>query len=333
MSYEDNNPQRQSWQQQPEAVPASQRTYHNPAPAPAPVQQQPSYQPAPQQAAPYPQAQQGGYQKPAYQQNNGGQQGGYQKKPYTPGGGGGYNKGGGGGGNSNFKPPEPNPNAVIYKPYAAFGNTNPPQHVVEQIKQFARELETMGYTMRCGGMKDCEDIFENAVQHLKEIHLPFRDFDQKQSKFTYIHPDAKIVAGRYQVGFDGLKPGIQTFLAKNVRVLMGKDLKSPALFLITFSEDGASNLREKTARTGNAGHSIAIASDLQIPIFNLGHPDGARRLRAYIDAAKPADQQQGQPQQQAQQYQAQPQQQPGHYQQQGNNHQPQQQHRQEQGEY
>jgi hypothetical protein len=227
-----------------------------------------------------------GGQQRSYGNNNGG--GGFQRGGgYQGGGGGGGFKGGGGGGfKGGFQRKEEPPSDKLYMPYAALGNENPPAHIIDLINKFAKELEDAGYTMRTGGMKGTEDLFEKAVSVLKEIHLPWRDFDQKESKFTYTPDNAKLIAARFQPGWDGLKPFIQTFLAKNVRVLMGKDLKSPVLFLITWSEDGAESAREKSAKTGNAGHGIAVASELRIPIFNLGRPESVQRLRAYLDQNK-----------------------------------------------
>lgn len=80
-----------------------------------------------------------------------------------------------------------------------------------------------------------------------------------------------------------MKLPVQAFLAKNVRLLYGDKLKSPALFMLCWSEDGAETLREKTNRTGSIGHAIQIAYSMRIPIFNLGKPDTEERLKRYLD--------------------------------------------------
>lgn len=246
-----------------------------------------------------PQSQPQGQPQSGHQRNNdGGNQGsqGYQQRPYNgnsnggqrqynnSGNGaqsgykGGFNKGGNSGG---FPKREVDPNPQLYFPYAAFGSDNPPPHIIDQIQKTAKRLEMLGFTMRCGGMVGCEDIFEKATNK-QEIHLPWRDFDKKQSKFTFTMDEAKILAGKFQPGFEGLKPVIQTFLAKNVRVLQGKDLKSPAIFMILWTEDGAENSRERSPRTGNAGHAVAVADAMRIPVFNLGRQGSFERLNDYI---------------------------------------------------
>ncbi len=223
--------------------------------------------------------------------NNGG--GGYQKQGGGGyGGGGGYNKGGGGGyqkqgggynkGGGGFQRKEPEGPAELYMPYVGTGNQNCPPNIIDAIKRISEMLEKEGYTMRCGGMDGCEDFFEKATTK-NEIHVPWNGFNDKQSKFYFTSNHAKEIAGMFQPGYEGLKPAIQTFLAKNVRMIMGKDLKSPALFLITWSEDGAETLQEKSIKTGNTGHSVAIASALRIPVFNLGKPDAENRLKLYLN--------------------------------------------------
>lgn len=228
-----------------------------------------------------------GNQGGGYQGGGGGYGGGGGGGGYRGGGGqGGYQRGGGGGGGGfnrgNFqRRDEPEGPVELYKPYVGTGNKEVPPQVAEAFKRIALELEKAGYTLRSGGMDGAEDIFEKAVKK-SEIHLPWKGFNDKDSKFTFTTPAAKELAGRYQPGFEGLKPFVQTFLAKNVRMIMGKDLKSPALFMITWSEDGAETITEKSARTGNTGHAIAVAHELRIPVFNFGKPDAEARLKQYL---------------------------------------------------
>lgn len=169
----------------------------------------------------------------------------------------------------------------LFKPYAGTGNRETPPDVLEAFKRLAVELESRGYTLRTGGMEGPEDAFEKACKK-QEIHLPWKGFNDKESKYSFTTDQAKELAGKFQPGFDGLKPAMQVFLAKNARILMGKDLKSPCLFLITWSEDGAETLQERTARTGHTGHAIAMAATLKIPIFNFGKKDAEARLMQYL---------------------------------------------------
>jgi hypothetical protein len=229
---------------------------------------------------------QGGGGGNRYQNNQGGGNGGWQNRGNGGNGGGGWNRNppsGGGGFSKSFQRREEDTGpAVLYKPYVITGNDEAPQEVLDRMVAIVKDLEKAGYTLRNGGMKGPEDITEKAATN-KEVHLPWKGFDNKDSKFTFTSNHAKDLAKQFHPAFDGVKPVVQTFLAKNVRMIMGKDLKSPALFLITWSMDGAETMAEKSIKTGTTGHSVAIACALRIPVFNLQKPDAEKRLRAYLN--------------------------------------------------
>lgn len=234
--------------------------------------------------------------------NRGGNQGGgggYNRGGNNQGGGG-YNRGGGNGGGgwqgqksggwqgrSQRKNDEPE-DLTLYKPYGVAGNENPPAQVIAAIERLVKLLEQRGYTMRSGGVRGVEDIAEKSIppNGKMEIHLPWRDFEQKASRYTFNSDHAKAIARMFHPAFDTMKPAGQAFLCKNARVILGNNMKSPVLFLLVWTEDGAETLVERVARTGYAGHSISIAAHLGVPVFNLGKPDAEQRLMSYLDSCQ-----------------------------------------------
>lgn len=256
----------------------------NPFEQTAPVAQSYGGQGAGQQGG-YGGAQGNSYQqqpKPAYQ--GGGNNGGYQKKPWTPGGNGGnYN---GGGGKAPFQrkvwTPEELASAKLYKSVVITGNDSPPPMVQQVLQRLVPELEKRNYVIRSGGMKGMENLVEELARNL-EVHLPWKGFDGKDSKFTYTTDEAKEFAKRYHPAYEQAKPVVQTFCAKNVRLMLGKDLKSPTQMLIIWSEDGAEHARERTAKTGLTGVAVSIATEIRIPVFNLQRPDAEQRIMAYLN--------------------------------------------------
>lgn len=251
-----------------------------------------------------------------YQNNNGGNSG----KQWS-GNGGGNNNGGGynsnngnnnGGGDwkkkSNFfkKAEEDNSEARLYKTYVGTGNREAPQDILARFKALATELEVFGYIQRTGGLDGPDLAFESGVTDPKnlELHLPWRGFNDRESKFTFNTKQAFGIAQMFHPSFDGLKPAIQAFLAKNSRLVLGKDLKGPTMFVVCWSEDGAESSKEKTAKTGNVGHVIAIASAMRIPVFNFGKHDAEQRLRTFLELpngrAEVSAEQQNQPTEQHQ---------------------------------
>lgn len=226
--------------------------------------------------------------------NNGGRPYGNGGSSYggdnRSGGRGGYQGGGGSrnsfqGNNVPFNRNQPPEGPVeFYMPYVATGPRDTPQPVIDKIVSIVKDLEARGYTLRNAGREPAEDLFEKSVTR-KEIHLPWRGFLNKDSKFTFTLEAAKVLAARFYPGYDGLKPAIQAFLAADVRMVMGKELRSPALFLITWSEDGAESAQERTAKTGTAAQAIAVASTLKIPVFNFGKSSTEERFRQYLGNA------------------------------------------------
>ena len=257
----------------------------------------------------YEEQRQGGYpDRQSSYENDQGQRSSYggsnsnqgQRQSYGSGGGGGY-QGGGGGDNWNnnrnqnggggkppwnsrqpFKRPEET-DMTLYKPYAATGNKDCPPEILRKFEELAKMLETQGYTARIGGLEGIEETVEKT-QVKQELILPFKEFNQKQSKFTWASERAFAIAKMFHPTFDSIKKGAQYFLAKNARLILGDKMNSPALFLICWTEDGAESAREKTSRTGFSGHPIAIASAIGIPIFNLGKPDAEQRLKLYLES-------------------------------------------------
>ena len=181
----------------------------------------------------------------------------------------------------NKQPPIDIDDVKLYKPYVGTGNKEAPSEILVQMKRLTKELECFGFTLRTGGMEGPDEAFESVATNI-ELHLPWKDFNNKASKFTFNTPEANGVAKMHHPAYDGLKPFIQAFLAKNARLVMGKDMKSRAMFVICWSEDGAETTSEKTSRTGNVGHIIAIACSSKIPVFNLGKRDAEERLKKYL---------------------------------------------------
>lgn len=230
------------------------------------------------------QQRQGGYNGGSYQSNKPSynQGGNYQRNNY-----GGQNKPSWQGGNKSggFQRKELTPEELkeikLYIPFAITGNTNANEHVVGAVARVVRMLEAKNWTTRTGGMDGIDDVAEKA-SHKPELHIPWKGFNQKQNFASSFNTQEAIeFARRFQPNFDTLKPAHQGFLAKNVRLLLGKDLKSRVACLIIWSEDGAELPSERSSKTGAAGHLIALAYELNIPVFNLGKPGTESRIEAF----------------------------------------------------
>lgn len=176
-----------------------------------------------------------------------------------------------------------NPELVkLYLPFAATGNRNIPDADMERMLNICKTLISKGYTLRTGGLDGPDDILFKQIKDL-ELYLPWRNFSDKDSKLYFNTKECLEIAKRHHPAFDSLKPAIQAFLGMNTRMILGKDLKSPVIFVLGWSEDGAELLREKTSKTGSFGHVIALAHSRKIPVFNIIRSDVEERLFRFLD--------------------------------------------------
>lgn len=178
---------------------------------------------------------------------------------------------------------EPPKDFVLYKPCVITGNKEAPPSVIETIKQLCIKLESLGYTIRSGGMDGIDSEVEKVAKKM-ELYLPWKAFSGKDSKLYYIDETTLQAAKAYSPTFDNLKPAIQSFLAKNARMVLGSKLNSNALFLLCWSEDGAELKKDVVAGTGNVGHVIKIANSIGMPVFNLGKEGSKERLENYLSS-------------------------------------------------
>ena len=210
------------------------------------------------------QQQSGGYNKGGYQNNGGGyNSGGYQKK-------------------APVDRDAPLPEPVFYKPYAVVGNRDFPMELMPRLTSIIKKLDSLGYTARTGSMKGLDTSVEDLTTNV-ELQLPWKNFNDKESKTTFSSPEIISIAKYFQPGFDELKLPIKGFLAKNVRVLLGSKGISRAIFLLCHSEDGVETARQVTSRTASVGHAIKVADKFNIPVFNLQNPSIEEQLMSYLN--------------------------------------------------
>lgn len=214
-----------------------------------------------------------GSQRNNYQQSSGG----YQNN------GGGYNGGGGFQKKAPVDRDAPLPEPVFYKPYAVVGNKEFPTDLIPKLTSIVKKLDSLGYTARTGSMNGLDVCVEELTTNV-ELQLPWKNFNNKESKNTYSSPEILAIAKSLQPGFDELALPIKGFLAKNVRVLLGGKGISRAIFLLCHSEDGADSARQVTSRTASVGHAIKVADKFNIPVFNLKNDNVEEQLMSYLNA-------------------------------------------------
>jgi hypothetical protein len=170
-----------------------------------------------------------------------------------------------------------------YKACACLANAGAPQEKKVVFEKLAQFLVSRGFTVRTAGGKDGEDAFEKGAGEKLEVHIPWKNFDGRQSAFCKTSDEAKNVVRQFSPSFESLSKGVQTIIASKAHVVLGKELNTPILFLVVWSLDGAETKKECTAKTGFVSTPIKIAESLKIPVFNLKRDDALERIKACIE--------------------------------------------------
>jgi hypothetical protein len=170
----------------------------------------------------------------------------------------------------------------IYKAYAGITNPDTPPDIVQQIAKLASRLSESGYTCRTSGGSEGDDAFENNST-LSEVHIPWKKFNNKETKFNKNLPEAADLVKPFHPTFDAMKPAVQAIIARGAHVILGQNLQSPVQFVLCWSADGLENAKDRGIKSGFIGIPIALAATNRIPVFNLKNPDALQRLKNWLE--------------------------------------------------
>lgn len=152
--------------------------------------------------------------------------------------------------------------------YAGIGSRDTPLDVMEQMRLLAKEMNTLGLSLRSGGARGADTAFEIGASGVGEIFLPWEGFNKKWSddKFYFymrgdIQKTAELIAAHYHPKWEELSSSGRQFHTRNVFQVLGKDLQTPSKFVICWTKDGK--------ESGGTGQAMRIARHKGIPIFNL----------------------------------------------------------------
>ena len=223
----------------------------------------------------------GGYQKKSYQ---GGSSGGYQKKPYQGGGGGGYQKKpyqGGGGGYQ--KKPAKELEFQLF--FTVVMNKNPPPEIIAKAISMCKFLVDKGFTPRLS-LADDYGVDILAQVPTAETYLPWKNFNERESMFTTTNP-GKDFAAKFSPHINTVTDPVRAILAHYVHSILGLWMNNSSRFVITWTPDGITNVKDKTEGTGQMYLPIRVANVYGIPVFNLESPSTDALFKQHIATYTP----------------------------------------------
>lgn len=149
--------------------------------------------------------------------------------------------------------------------YAGIGSRETPQDILNWFTAIGKYLSDKEYTLRSGGADGADKAFETGcdkVNGKKEIYIPWKGFNGSKSELYDVTKEMYEMAAKYHPYWNNLKDGAKKLHARNCSQILGKDLKTPSLFVICWTNDGKMQ--------GGTAQALRIATDYNIPIFNAG---------------------------------------------------------------
>lgn len=153
--------------------------------------------------------------------------------------------------------------------YCGIGSRSTPTDVLELMTRIARRLAAEGWILRSGGAPGADTAFEAGAGTAKQIFLPWQGFNGRTSRQFSAGPLGLALAERYHPRFATLSRGSQLLMARNGYQVLGAHLNHPSDFVVCWTPDGCTHKKNRTRRTGGTGQAIAIASDHDVPVYNL----------------------------------------------------------------
>lgn len=174
--------------------------------------------------------------------------------------------------------------------YAGIGSRKTPDQVIKQMIWLGEVLGNKGWTLRSGGAEGADVAFETGCDNvggLKEIYLPVPRFNKSDSPLHEIPKRAYALAKIYHPTYYGLGMFAKKCMARNCMQVMGPNLvgileNEVTDLIICWTPDGAEKGEDTTKDTGGTGQAIRIATDYEIPVFNLKNKDALDRLTEFV---------------------------------------------------
>jgi hypothetical protein len=163
------------------------------------------------------------------------------------------------------------------KTFAGIGSRQTPPEILEKMKAIAKFLSERGYTLRSGGADGADSAFEQGATK-KEIFLPWNNYNgRKVDNISFIadtlYDKHFNLAESLHPAWEKCSPGAKKMHARNTQQILGRNLDNPCDFVVCWTKDGK--------LMGGTSTSIRLAMSYNIPVFNLGAPEGLQDFRTF----------------------------------------------------
>jgi hypothetical protein len=122
--------------------------------------------------------------------------------------------------------------------YTGVGSRQTPAAILSIMRETARRLALLGWTLRSGHAEGADSAFEegcDAAHGAKEIFLPWAGFNGSTSAFHGAPAAAFEIAQRIHPAWDGLTDYVRMCQARDIQQVLGPALDSPSLAVIAWT--------------------------------------------------------------------------------------------------
>ena len=175
------------------------------------------------------------------------------------------------------------------KYYAGIGSRETPADVLQAMTQLGRLMARKGFILRSGHAPGADQAFEEGCdmeQGMKEIFLPWRNFEGSDSSFHQPSLEAAELASTVHKGYPYVSHGAQKLIARNMHQILGFGLTTPVALVICWTPDGCISEQTYTKKTGGTGSAIALASRHNIPVYNLFNQPNIDEMFEFIKSVR-----------------------------------------------
>lgn len=171
---------------------------------------------------------------------------------------------------------------------------NVPAKEVEKLKNIFKALESKGYTFRAG-FKDDElgtELISSLTKKEKiEWFFTSRNYNKTYADKAISNGNKKgafSIAKGFNKAWDKIPPFVRALCARDIEILLGKDLDKAVGCVFTYTPCGAETVTRDFdyGINGQLGFDLRVAKELKIPIFNINSPTFNERFVTFIKEGK-----------------------------------------------
>lgn len=169
--------------------------------------------------------------------------------------------------------------------YTGIGSRKTPVGALKDMQDIGSYLAKCGWTLRSGGAGGADSAFERGCDSSngkKEIFIPWNGFNNRwrnnKTVITGANEFSKEIAAQFHPNWAACSRGARSLHARNVCQILGFSLDKPSYVVICWTPKGSGS--------GGTGQAIRIARHYEIPVIDLGHPNGEEDLYTFFSALR-----------------------------------------------